>query len=325
MHEYAISFFILTDLPIFSIHGNHDDPTREGGTEMLAALDLLAVSNLVNYFGRQDEVDKVEVSPILIEKGGPNGTKVALYGMGSMRDERLNRMWRGKKVRFLRPEEGDWFHVFALHQNRDLGRGVKNCVHESMIPEWMDLVVWGHEHECLIEPAESVVGTFRITQPGSSVATSLTGGEAVRKQVGVLEIKANQFRLKAIPLTQVRSFVMGELSLQDQYKSLDPEDPKIDDKMAKILEDEVRTLVFEAREKRKTLLHDAAAAGNSVAHDNTALKSKLEKPDEVLIRLKVEHTGFSTLNNQRFGAKFVGDVVREGNRVCKRSSLFVHP
>jgi double-strand break repair protein MRE11 len=124
-------------LPIFSIHGNHDDPTREGGTEMLAALDLLAVSNMVNYFGRQDAVDKVEVSPILIEKGD---TKIALYGMGSMRDERLNRMWRGKKVRFLKPEEDDWFHIFALHQNRDLGRGTKNCVHESMIPEWMDLV-----------------------------------------------------------------------------------------------------------------------------------------------------------------------------------------
>lgn len=136
-----LSFY--TDLPIFSIHGNHDDPTRESGMEHLAALDLLAVSNLVNYFGRQDAVDKVEVSPILLEKG--NHTKVALYGMGSMRDERLNRMWRGKKVRFLRPANDDqeWFHVFALHQNRDLGRGTKNCVHESMIPEWMDLVRTG--------------------------------------------------------------------------------------------------------------------------------------------------------------------------------------
>ena len=67
-----------------------------------------------------------------------------------MRDERLNRMWASKKVRFLRPAEDDgneeftdgFFNVFALHQNRDLGRGPKNCVQESMIPEWMDLVVW---------------------------------------------------------------------------------------------------------------------------------------------------------------------------------------
>jgi len=86
-------------------------------------------------------VDKVEVSPILIQKGE---TKIALYGMGSMRDERLNRMWVGKKVRFLKPQTDDdddsWLSIFCLHQNRDLGRGSKNCVHESMIPEWMDLV-----------------------------------------------------------------------------------------------------------------------------------------------------------------------------------------
>lgn len=35
-------------------------------------------------------------------------------------------------------------------QNRDLGRGKKNCIHESMIPEWIDLVIWGHEHECQV-------------------------------------------------------------------------------------------------------------------------------------------------------------------------------
>lgn len=162
-------------------------------------------------------------------------TKVALYGMGSMRDERLNRMWQGKKVRFLRPENaggnnggrrrndddddgGDedengnnWFNIFTLHQNRDLGRGAKNCVHESMIPEWMDLVVWGHEHECLISPQESLVGTFRITQPGSSVATSLTAGESRRKQVGILDIRGSQFRLNPIPLGSVRSFALGEV------------------------------------------------------------------------------------------------------------------
>ena len=37
----------LVNLPIFSIHGNHDNPKRDGGTDMLAALDLLAMSNLI--------------------------------------------------------------------------------------------------------------------------------------------------------------------------------------------------------------------------------------------------------------------------------------
>lgn len=41
------------------------------------------------------QVDDVEVNPILIQKGL---TKLALYGLGSMRDERLNRMWQQKKV-----------------------------------------------------------------------------------------------------------------------------------------------------------------------------------------------------------------------------------
>jgi len=76
------------DQPIFSIHGNHDDPTRDGQGELLCSLDLLAAAGLVNYFGRQDDVDKVEIEAVLLEKGS---TRVAIYGIGSMRDERLNR------------------------------------------------------------------------------------------------------------------------------------------------------------------------------------------------------------------------------------------
>jgi hypothetical protein len=42
-------------------------------------------------------------------------------------------------------DDNGFFNLFTLHQNRDLGRGTKNCVQEAMIPEWMDLCVWGHE------------------------------------------------------------------------------------------------------------------------------------------------------------------------------------
>ena len=42
-----------------------------------------------------------------------------------------------------------------------------------MLLEWMDLVVWGHEQKCLIDVTEFLVGTFRISQPDSLVATSL--------------------------------------------------------------------------------------------------------------------------------------------------------
>jgi double-strand break repair protein MRE11 len=126
-------------LPIFAIHGNHDDPSRDSSSgEALAALDLLAVANLINYIGKSSRVDEIEVLPILIAKGK---TKIALYGLGAMRDERLNRMWNQKKVKFIRltPEQGrdEFFNIFLLHQNRDYGRGRKSCIHESMIPEWI--------------------------------------------------------------------------------------------------------------------------------------------------------------------------------------------
>lgn len=238
---------------------------------------------------------------------------MALYGMGSMRDERLNRMWRDKKVRFLRPaedidhEDEGFFNIFTLHQNRDFGRG-KNCISETMIPEWMDLVVWGHEHECLIEFFESVVGTFRISQPGSSVATSLIAGEAVQKRVGILDIRGKQFRISPIPLTQVRGFVTSEISLREHRRQLDPEDSNIDKDITDLLMEEVKHMVSKAREKTQEVLEKAREANNFAGEENSPLKYKLAKPEQVLVRVRVEHTGFSSLNNQRFGAKFVGEV-----------------
>jgi double-strand break repair protein MRE11 len=89
-------------LPVFSIHGNHDDPTRDSGHESLAAMDLLSITKLVNYFGKCNEVDNIEITPILLRK---QNTVVALYGLGAIRDERLNRMWNQKKVKFVRPTE----------------------------------------------------------------------------------------------------------------------------------------------------------------------------------------------------------------------------
>ena len=43
--------------------------------------------------------------------------------------------------------------------------------------------------------------------------------------------------------------------------------------------------------------------------DKRQRKYMLQNPEHVLVRLKVEHSGFTTLNNQRFGSRFVGEVV----------------
>ena len=83
----------------------------------LSAVDILDVSNLINYFGKPTDIEKIELSPVLLQKGN---TKLALYGLGSCRDERLHRMFRKGKVKFSvsSTEEGEWFNLLVLHQNR---------------------------------------------------------------------------------------------------------------------------------------------------------------------------------------------------------------
>lgn len=62
-------------------------------------------------------MDEITVNPVLLQKGE---TSLALYGLGNVRDERLNRIWTAEKVKFLRPNSPEgmekFFNVFALHQ-----------------------------------------------------------------------------------------------------------------------------------------------------------------------------------------------------------------
>ena len=80
-------------------------------------MDVLSVNGLVNYFGRVHNIEDVEVSPILLQKGK---TKVALYGIGHVRDERLHKAFVKERVKMLRPADDpeSWFNIFVLHQNR---------------------------------------------------------------------------------------------------------------------------------------------------------------------------------------------------------------
>lgn len=193
-------------IPVFSIHGNHDDPS---GQKSVSALDIVASSGLVNYFGRYETYENIEISPILLKKGE---TQIALYGLSHIRDERLGRMFRDKKVFFNKmPEDEFWFNIFVLHQNR-CARSAKNFIPETCLPDFLHLVVWGHEHDCRIKEEEVGDGVF-ITQPGSSVATSLSEGEAIQKNVGLLSIHKQRFRIDPVALKTVRPFVFEEIIL----------------------------------------------------------------------------------------------------------------
>lgn len=145
-------------MPVFTIHGNHDDPSS---LDNISAVDILASNNLVNYFGKVlisgTGAGKIRISPILIRKGN---TKIALYGLGNVRDERLARLFNSPNgVEWVRPastefaQVEDWVNLFILHQNRiPHSQGAKNTVKESHLPKFLDIVVWGHEHECITQP-----------------------------------------------------------------------------------------------------------------------------------------------------------------------------
>jgi double-strand break repair protein MRE11 len=135
---------INIQLPIFSIHGHHDEPSGQLG---LASLDLIAATGLINYFGKQSKVDDVNISPILLKK---NDIRLALYGLGNIRDPSLHRSFTLNKVGFVRPRnEKEYFNLMVLHQNR-VAHSVKNYIPESFLDSFLDFVIWGHEHEYLL-------------------------------------------------------------------------------------------------------------------------------------------------------------------------------
>ncbi|KAF0399019.1 DNA repair exonuclease [Gigaspora margarita] len=275
-------------MPVFSIHGNHDDPSGDGN---LCALDVLAVSGLVNYFGKTSAVDNIVVKPILLRKGR---TVLALYGLGNVRDQRLHRMFTENAVKIYQPPtqiSNESFNLMVLHQNR-VAHSVKNYIPEHYLPDFMNIIIWGHEHDCKIEPVYNEQQNFFISQPGSSVATSLVEGELEPKHVAKLNIIGDQFELQKIRLRTVRPFVMGEIVL----KEVERLDPTKTSAVSSLLIKKVEELIQDAKNQWLEM-ND---------YDDELDDDMFPLP---LIRLKVEYSGgFTVLNNRQFGQKFVNLV-----------------
>ncbi|CCW70498.1 unnamed protein product [Phytomonas sp. Hart1] len=280
-------------LPIFAIHGNHDDPV--GGT---SALDVLSTGGYLNYFGHVSSLECIVVEPILLQKGS---TFIALYGLGNVRDERLHRCFRHKKVHFVRPKPlpgRTWFNILLLHQNR----GVRGVLSKSGIFEHMlsglgfDLVIWGNEHEQMMVPQPSQ--GFDIVQPGSTILTSLSGQECNPKQYGILEVRNASYRLTPFPLRSMRPVVRRTVVLAKD----NPRGRTLDS-----VEEFLRSVVDE-------MLGEAEDQISHIPDDILTFHPNIKFP---LMRLFVDFTDvesapFPQPNLNRFGQQYIDVVANPG-------------
>ncbi|KAM3424058.1 Double-strand break repair protein [Cercospora zeina] len=293
-------------IPVFSIHGNHDDPSGEGH---LAALDILQAAGLLNYYGRTPESDNIHVKPVLLQKGQ---TKLALYGMSNVRDERLFRTFRDEQVKFYQPsrQTGDWFNIMSVHQNHHAYTET-SYLPEKFLPNFMDLIIWGHEHECKIDPEKNPEMGFKVMQPGSSVATSLVKGEAVPKHVAIVSVTGQEYEIDTIRLKTVRPFIIKEIALKDYAEACEiAMSNKVDKRgeVSKFLAKIVYQLIDEAKQEWWDIQDEG-----DVDED--------DEPPKPIVRLRVETTPpeggeFEVDNPQRFSGRFA-DVVANSTDVVQ--------
>ncbi len=89
---------------------------------------VVITTGLCNYFGKSNHQCStgIDINPVLIQKGC---TRLAIFGLGAIKDERLYNMFEKGLVQCTRPSEDsdDWFNVFCIHQNRS-AHGKKNYI-----------------------------------------------------------------------------------------------------------------------------------------------------------------------------------------------------
>lgn len=231
---------ISVSLPIFSIHGNHDDP---GGFSNTSPLDVLHSSGLINYFGRVDSVDDIELHPILVQ----NDKKVAIFGLGHIKDRRVYKTFLKGNITYRRPPGEDWYNILMVHQNRVPRK--EEYLPEDLISSFFDLVIYGHEHESLVVKHKN----FDVIQCGSSIRTSFCEGERFEKYVYVLELLEKPC-IKRIALKTVRPLLIESIKVAGVH-------PEI-----------------QIREKIEQMLHDArnSTMGSDLLVPLVRLKVELE-------------------------------------------------
>ena len=178
----------------------------------------------------------------------------------------------------------------------------KGYLPEEFLPQFLHFVVWGHEHECKIDPTYNPEMDFHVMQPGSSVATSLSPGEAIPKHVAILSITGKDFKSESIRLKTVRPFVMKEIVLsEDKEAKKHIKSANNRTQVTQYLMTVVEKLIEQANDEWRE------------AQDEPEDDEEEVEPPLPLVRLRVEYTtpaggSYDCENPQRFSNRFVNRV-----------------
>ena len=97
---------------------------------------------------------------------------------------------------------------------------MRNSVLETRVPNWFNLVIWGHEHESIPKFVTCESTNVDFLQPGSTIYTSLIDAESKQKHCFILtfdHINGTEFEmdLEAVPLRTLRPFLYNEIVLNE--------------------------------------------------------------------------------------------------------------
>lgn len=301
---------INVSIPVVIIHGNHDDPSS---TRMVSPIDVLQGSGLVNYVGKSGNVEKIDVHPLQLEKE----YRVAIYGLGHIKDRRLYKTFCDGGVTFHKPPDyRSWFNILVVHQNRVPRE--KNYLPERFIDDFFDLVVYGHEHESTV-----VKDRLLILQPGSTVRTSWCGMEGGDKYVYILNIGDSPV-LEHVRLRTVRPLLLGDVRIEDQESGEERIQMKIEEMIEGMKKNDSecrgeinRTLID--TDGRRFKCNPVGVVDRVDAAERTRResfhKTMMHNP---LVRLRVEVSGDVLVNKHRIGALFK-DTVANPNEMLSIS------
>lgn len=213
LSEYKIDRYAI---PAIFINGNHDAPNTYFKNSHNHVLEK---SGLFKWIGKINNFDDVVIEPVFVCKGN---LVIAVYGIGYIKDKKLNEMLASNKLRFNPRSDVNVDHrILIVHQNtlKIEGQGIRNCyaLDVNLLPDKLfDLIIWGHQHESCVTLKEVPNKSFRIYQPGSTIPTKIIQAEAKDKHAGILVFsKDRRCDLKTTPLLFQRPMIIEKINFDD--------------------------------------------------------------------------------------------------------------